>query len=96
VVTDMLGGTPTGVPERYKEASANMMLPLAVPQILIWGEHEDYLPQPLVGQYVNVATRADDHARLVLVPGVGHFETASPFARAWLVRDAIRSLLLNR
>jgi hypothetical protein len=32
VVTDMLGGTPTAVPERYKEASANMMLRWACPR----------------------------------------------------------------
>lgn len=41
VVTDMLGGVPAAVPARYREVSANTMLPLGVPQILIWGEHED-------------------------------------------------------
>jgi acetyl esterase/lipase len=96
VVTNLLGGTPSAVPERYKEASANTMLPLRVPQILIWGDHEDFVPQPLAEQYVSAATRAGDRARLVLVPAAGHFETASPFTPAWpVVREAIRSLLLN-
>jgi acetyl esterase/lipase len=96
VVTALMGGAPAAVPERYREASANTMLPLGVPQILIWGEHEDYIPQPLVEQYVSAATRAGDRARLVLVPAAGHFETASPFTAAWpVVHEAIRSLLLN-
>lgn len=96
VVTDLMGGAPAAVPGRYREASANTMLPLGVPQILIWGEHEDYVPQPLVEEYVTAATRAGDRVRLVLVPAAGHFETASPFTAAWpMVHDAIRSLLLN-
>lgn len=96
VVTDMLGGTPTAVPDRYKEVSADTMLPLRVSQILIWGDHEDYVPQPLAEQYVSAATHAGDRARLVLVPQAGHFETASPFTAAWpIVREAIRSLLSN-
>lgn len=96
VVTDMMGGTPSEVPARYREASANTVLPLGLPQILIWGDHEDYVPQPLAEQYVGAATRTGDRARLVLVPAAGHFETASPFTSAWpIVREAIRSLLLN-
>lgn len=96
VVTDMMGGTPSAVPERYRNASANTMLPLGVPQILIWGDHEDFVPQPLAEQYVSAATRVGDRARLILVPAAGHFETASPFTSAWpIVREAIRSLLLN-
>jgi acetyl esterase/lipase len=96
VVTSMLGGTPTAVPERYAKVSANTMLPLGIPQILIWGEYEDFVPRPLAEQYIGTATRAGDSARLVLVPAAGHFETASPFTPAWaIVREAIRSLLFN-
>jgi acetyl esterase/lipase len=96
VVTNLLGGTPTAVPQRYEQVSANTMLPLGVPQVLIWGEHEDFVPQPLAEQYVAAATRAGDRARLILVPAAGHFETASPFTPAWpVVQEAIRSLLLN-
>lgn len=96
VVTDLLGGPPGAVPDRYKQASASAALPLGLAQILIWGEHEDYVPQPLAEQYVSAAKQAGDRARLVLVPAAGHFETASPFTPAWpVVREAIRSLLLN-
>ena len=37
VVRSMLGGTPQTVPERYAQSSAIAMLPLGVPQALIWG-----------------------------------------------------------
>ena len=91
-----MGGPPNAVPDRCKEASANAALLPGVAQILIWGDHEDYVPQPLAEQYVSAATRAGGRARLVLVPAVGHFETASSFTPAWpAVREAIRSLLLN-
>ena len=96
VVSSLMGGAVAAVPERYRLASAQTFLPLGLPQILIWGDQEDFVPQPLVEQYVSAATRAGDRARLVLVPAAGHFETASPFTAAWpLVHEAIRSLLLN-
>jgi acetyl esterase/lipase len=96
VVTDLMGGPPNAVPDRYKEASANAALPLGVAQILIWGDQEDYVPRPLAEQYVSAARGAGDNARLVVVPETGHFETASPFTAAWpVVREAIRSLLLD-
>ncbi len=94
VVTTLLGGTPSAVPERYREVSATAMLPLQVPQILIWGEHEDFVPLPLAERHVNKATEAGDQARLIVVPATGHFESASPASTAWpTVLAAIRSLL---
>jgi acetyl esterase/lipase len=94
VVTNLMGGTLATVPDRYQTVSAQTVLPLGVTQILIWGDQEDFVPQPLVEQYVAAAARSGDRARLILVPGAGHFETASPFTVAWpLVRDAVRSLL---
>ena len=94
VVTTLLGGTPSAVPERYREVSATAMLPLQVPQILIWGEHEDFVPLPLAERYVNKATEAGDKTRLIVVPATGHFESASPASTAWpTVLGAIRSFL---
>ena len=94
VITSLLGGTPATVPERYAHASAMRLLPLGVPQVLLWGEHEDFVPRPLADAYVQAATQAGDSVRLIVIPGVGHFETASPRASTWpQVASAIRSLL---
>ncbi|HEU5400982.1 MAG TPA: alpha/beta hydrolase [Terriglobales bacterium] len=96
VVTGMLGGSPESVPDRYKQVSANVMLPLGIPQVLIWGERDNFIPRPLAEEYVRAAKQAGDRTQLILVPSVGHFETASPTSSAWpIVRNAIRSLLGN-
>lgn len=94
VVTSMLGGTPASLPQRYQEVTATTMVPLGVPQILVWGEHEDFVPLSLARRHVDAATRAGDRARLVVIPAIGHFESASPQSSAWpTVLEAIRSLL---
>jgi acetyl esterase/lipase len=94
VVTALMGGTPSAVPGRYREVSPTAMLPLQVPQVLIWGEHEDFVPLPLAQHHVDKATAAGDKARLIMVPAAGHFESASPASSAWpIVLGAIRSLL---
>lgn len=96
VVTGLLGGTPQSVPDRYKEVSAGTMLPLGVPQLLIWGEHENFVPRALAERHIRSATHAGDRARLIVVPAVGHFETASPTSSAWpTVREGIRASLMN-
>jgi acetyl esterase/lipase len=97
VITSLLGGTPSTVPERYAQASPRALLPLGLPQVLVWGEHEDNVPQRQAEAYVRAATQAGDSVRLVLVPGVGHFEIASPLATPWpTVRGAVRALLDGR
>ena len=97
VITALLGGTPAAVPERYAHASAITLLPLGVPEVLVWGEYEDFVPRPLAEAYVQAARQAGDSVRLVVIPGVGHFEIASPRASTWpRVASAIRSLLDGR
>jgi acetyl esterase/lipase len=97
VITSLLGGTPTTVPERYTQASPIRLLPLGIPQVLILGTHEDFVPLPLAEAYAQAAAGAGDAVRLLVIPGVGHFETASPRASTWsVVESAIRALLDGR
>jgi acetyl esterase/lipase len=94
VITDLMGGTPASVPAHYAEASPIKLLPLGVPQVVVLGEYEEYVPLPLARAYVQAAERAGDRARMILIPGVGHFEIASPRAAIWpTVESAIRSLI---
>jgi len=97
VITDLLGGTPAEVPERYAQASPMKLLPLGLPQVLVIGEHEDFVPRPLDDAYVRAAEQAGDGVRLIVIPSVGHFEIASPRATPWpRVESTIRSLLDGR
>jgi len=94
VITDLVGGTPAVVPERYAQASAISLLPFGIPQVLVIGEYEEFVPQPLAEAYVHAATQAGDPVKLIVIPNVGHFEIASPHAVTWPpVASAIRSLL---
>lgn len=97
VITALFGGSPATVPERYAQASAIRLLPLGTPQVLILGAHEDFVPLPLAEAYAQAAGAAGDRVRLIVIPGVGHFEIASPRASTWpQVEMAIRALLEGR
>ena len=94
VITSLLGGTPAEVPEHYAQASAIKLLPLGIPQVLVVGSHEEFVPLALVDAYVKAATAAGDHVRRIVIPGAGHFEIASPLSFTWpQIRVAIGSLL---
>jgi acetyl esterase/lipase len=94
VITNFVGGTPAHVPERYAQASAMKLLPLGIPQVVLIGEHEQFVPRPLAEAYVRAAAEAGDQVRLIVIPNVGHFEIASPRAATWpRVASVIRSLL---
>jgi acetyl esterase/lipase len=94
VITTLLGGTPGTVPDRYAHASPITLLPLGIPQVLLMGEHEDFVPRPLAEAYVRAAAQAGDPVRLVVIPRAGHFEIANPRAATWpQVESAIRALI---
>lgn len=94
VVSMLLGGSPGQVPERYAQVSLPGLLPLGVRQVLIWGSREDYVPEPQARDFLAAARRSGDDIQLKIVPGAGHFETASPLSSAWpVVLGAINSLL---
>jgi acetyl esterase/lipase len=94
VITSLLGGTPAAVPEHYAQASAIKLLPLGIPQVLVVGSHEHFVPLPVVDAYVTAATGAGDQVRRILIPGAGHFEIASPLSFTWpQVKAAIQSLI---
>lgn len=83
VVEKLLGGTPQSQARRYREASPEANLPLGVRQTLISGQYEDFVPLAKAGAFVAKAGAAGDDARLIVIPGIGHFETASPYSKAW-------------
>lgn len=97
VITSLLGGTPATVPDRYAEASPIRLVPLGIPQVLVWGTREDFVPRPLPDAYAEAARRAGDPVRLLSIPGAGHFEIAAPSTPTWAeVEQAIIALLDGR
>ncbi len=94
VVSRLIGGSPDEVPQRYAEVSLPALLPLGVRQRLIWGSRESYVPQSQARDFVAAARASGDDAELIIVPGAGHFETASPASSAWpVVLSVIEGML---
>ena len=94
VITSLLGGTPERVPERYAQASPINLVPVGIPQVLVIGDHEAFVPRTLVEAYASAAKQAGDSVRVIVIPNVGHFEIASPVSSPWpRVESAIRALL---
>jgi acetyl esterase/lipase len=97
VITTLLGGTPAAHPDRYAQASPIKLLPYGLPQVVVVGTYEEFVPMPLVRSYADAARRAGDSVRVILVPNAGHFEIASPSSFAWPpINRAIRALIDGR
>lgn len=94
VITQLVGGTPDAVPARYAAAAATRRVPLGIPQVLVIGEHEGFVPKQFLELHVRAARNAGDRVRLVVLPGMGHFELAMPTTPAWRpIAAEIRTLL---
>ena len=97
VVSAFLGGAPQEVPERYRQASPIELLPLGVPQRLIHGTNDTTVPIEIARTYVGAAVAAGDDAKLVELPGAGHFEAIDPGSQEWpIVEATVLSLLGDR
>lgn len=85
VVHDLLGGTPTNVPDRYAAVSPYDLLPLgpAVRQVLIHGTADTAVPHELSERHAARARALGDDAHLVTLPGVDHFAVVDPRSDAW-------------
>jgi len=90
----LLGGTPAGVPERYRLASPAELLPLDVPYVIVNGALDQIVPPEHVIRFAAAARAAGDRVRLEIVPGAGHFEPVAPASPAFaIVLAAIRELM---
>jgi len=79
-VDPLMGGTPKEQPLRYAQVSPIGLLPLTVPVWLIQGGRDKVVPIDSAKAY---AKAAGDRARLVAIPGGGHFEMVVPEGETW-------------
>ncbi len=83
VVTEFLGGNPAEFPERYRMASPSTFLPLGVPQALLHGTEDPYVPLELSRAYATSALQAGDHVTFLELPGVDHATLMIPQSVVW-------------
>jgi acetyl esterase/lipase len=94
VITRLVGGSPSEVPERYAQASPARLMPIGVKQILITGAEDSVVPPALGADYEKAARAEGDDVHFTAVPKAGHFEVIAPGSTAWPhVERALWSLL---
>jgi acetyl esterase/lipase len=79
VVGQLLGGSPDQVPQRYAAASPAELLPISVPQRLLHGTADNIVPFEMSQRFA----KASGNAKLIPLPGAGHFDLIDPRARVW-------------
>ncbi|GAA2321088.1 alpha/beta hydrolase [Nonomuraea roseoviolacea subsp. roseoviolacea] len=87
-VAALLGGGPGEVPDRYAAADPAALGASRAPVVVVHGDQDEVLPVDLSRRY-----HASCGAKLIEVPGAGHFDLIDPRSAAWLsVLDALRLL----
>jgi dipeptidyl aminopeptidase/acylaminoacyl peptidase len=98
-VVELLGGSPTEVPDAYHEADPAARLPLGCRQVLVHGTADDRVPIGHAARYAERAAAAGDECRLVELDA-DHFMPIDPRSSVWptllnvvssLVRSADRA-----
>ena len=79
VVGELLGGSPDRVPQRYAAASPMELLPIPVPQRVLHGTADHVVPFDMSQRFA----KASKNAKLIPLPGAGHFELIDPRAKEW-------------
>lgn len=93
-VVELLGGTPDGVPDRYRAASPLALVPAPVPPLVVHGTADDIVPLEISERYHRAAVSAGQESALMLLEGADHFDVIDPESRAWSeIAEAIRRIL---
>jgi pimeloyl-ACP methyl ester carboxylesterase len=74
VITNLIGGSPSEVPDRYRQASPSNLLPIRVKQVLISGAQDKVVPPWLGQKYQEEAKKVGDDVSFVAVENASHFE----------------------
>jgi acetyl esterase/lipase len=82
-VAAFLGGSPTEVPDHYREASpAERSIPQAT-QKLIHGTTDQEVPYEISKNYAERKKKSGEKVELITLEGVGHFEIVDPNSTVW-------------
>jgi acetyl esterase/lipase len=82
VATQLVGGTPAEVPERYDVANPLRMVPLPVPALLVHGPQDGTVPVGQSRDYARANDAAGGSTELV-EPAAGHRSFVDPRSAGW-------------
>src|SRR5438270_2403740 len=69
-----MGGNYQQYPERYAQVSPAELLPLGTPQVLVWGDQDDIVPEVLFAEYEQRARQAGDSVEVIRIKGANHHD----------------------
>ena len=78
----VMGGGPNRNPSAYRNGCPARLLPLRVPQVIIVGSEDGSMLEN-AERYIAAAGAAGDDARLIVLPGAGHFEIVAVGTEEW-------------
>jgi acetyl esterase/lipase len=83
-VVEFLGGKPSQVAERYREADPmRLNVPTSTRQIIIHGSDDDVVPVTFSRDYADKKKRAGENVRLLEIQNANHFDVIDPRSKAW-------------
>jgi len=89
-VVALMEGEPRSLPQRYHHASPLASVGDGARVVCVHGDADDTVPLSQSERYVEAALKAGDPAKLIVLPGVGHYELIDPDEPAWEVcRDQL-------
>ena len=97
VITKLMGGSPSEMPDRYRDGSPSNLLPMGVRQVLIVGAQDNTVPPAMVKEYGQDARNKGDDVVITVVENAAHFELIAPGSIAWpKVEEAMLVMLKPR
>ena len=78
----VMGGTASSAPQAYRDGCPAQLLPLGVAHTTLVGS-EDLAMLANARRFVKAAQAAGDAARLIVLPGAGHFEIVAVDCDEW-------------
>ena len=89
----LMGGAPDEYPVRYRHASPMHLTPVAVPQVLIIGQHDRSWGPVGRAYHRRAVAKGAERISLVEATESGHFEVIIPSTSSWpLVVESLRTL----
>ena len=89
-VAGLLGGEPDEVPDRLRRASPIAMIPFAIAETLVIGEHDSIVPAVQARGFADAARQMGDSAAVTTILGAGHFELVDPSHRGFkVIQEAV-------
>jgi pimeloyl-ACP methyl ester carboxylesterase len=79
----LMGGGPSAVPDRYRQADPAGLVPVGGRVRLVHGTADDVVPCQMSERYAERARAARDDVACSLLPGAGHFDVIDPLSAWW-------------